>query len=80
MNDPPKQEAHPGEKVGPATNPIASSVPPADPTPTETIADQLRRRREASLRLPPLPSGKRDPWDIERRSAWWAAQQWQESA
>lgn len=28
----------------------------------DTVAVQLRRRREAALRLPPLPSGCRDPW------------------
>jgi hypothetical protein len=26
------------------------------------ILQQMRRRREASLRLPPLSSGVRDPW------------------
>jgi hypothetical protein len=29
---------------------------------SESIATQLRRRREASYRLQPLKSGKRDPW------------------
>lgn len=28
----------------------------------ESVAVQLRRRREASYRLPPLNSGRRDPW------------------
>jgi hypothetical protein len=28
----------------------------------ESVAAQLRRRREASYRLPPLGSGRRDPW------------------
>jgi len=28
----------------------------------ESVAAQLRRRREASYRLPPLKSGRRDPW------------------
>ena len=32
--------------------------------PTDLIPLQLRRRREASLRLPPLDSGPRDPWAI----------------
>lgn len=31
---------------------------------TDDVPQQLRRRREASLRLPPLDSGVRDPWDI----------------
>ena len=26
-----------------------------------------KRRRAASLRMEPLPSGKRDPWDLVRR-------------
>jgi hypothetical protein len=30
---------------------------------TPSIPDQLRRRREASYRLPPLPCGHRDPLD-----------------
>jgi hypothetical protein len=29
----------------------------------DTVAGQLRRRREASWRLPPLPDGRRDPLD-----------------
>jgi hypothetical protein len=28
-----------------------------------------KRRRAASLRLPPLASGKRDPWDLVARDA-----------
>lgn len=27
------------------------------------VVEQLRRRREASYRLPPRYDGKRDPWD-----------------
>jgi len=38
----------------------AESLPPD----TDSIAAQLRRRREAVKRLPPLDSGKRDPWDL----------------
>jgi hypothetical protein len=30
----------------------------------ESIAAQLRRRREASHRMPPLPDGRREPWDL----------------
>ncbi|MDP9394867.1 MAG: hypothetical protein M3Q27_11750 [Actinomycetota bacterium] len=51
-------------------------------TNTVSVADdipaQLRRRREASLRLPPLAGGMRDPWLVPRpplsvasaRAAW----------
>lgn len=35
------------------------------PKQADDIALQLRRRREAAWRLPPLVSGKRDPWDLE---------------
>jgi hypothetical protein len=31
---------------------------------TDDVPRQLRRRRAASLRLPPLDNGKRDPLDI----------------
>lgn len=30
----------------------------------DQVADQLRRRRHAALRLPPLPDGRRDPVDL----------------
>ncbi len=30
------------------------------------VPAQLRRRREASLRLPPLADGRRDPWPPAR--------------
>ena len=33
------------------------------PQPDETVGAQLRRRREASLRMPPLANDRRDPWD-----------------
>jgi hypothetical protein len=33
----------------------------------EQIAAQLRRRRAASYRLPPLSSGRRDPWGAPSR-------------
>ncbi len=50
-----------------------NTVPVAD-----DISAQLRRRRDASLRLPPLPDGRRDPWPPPRpplsvasaRAAW----------
>jgi hypothetical protein len=34
---------------------------------TEPIWVQLRRRRRAALRMPPLANGKRDPIDLWRR-------------
>lgn len=33
------------------------------------VPQQIRRRRAASLRLPPLPSGDRDPWR-DRPAEW----------
>jgi hypothetical protein len=33
------------------------------PADTDSIPQQLRRRREASYRLPPLADGRRDPLD-----------------
>lgn len=30
----------------------------------DSIAQQLRRRRQAALRLPPLPDRRRDPFEI----------------
>ena len=49
------------------TGQVASSIPPATPIEIDPerddIAAQLRRRRAAALRLPPLPSGYRDPLD-----------------
>jgi hypothetical protein len=36
----------------------------ADEITTDDIPSQLRRRRGASRRLPPLASGLRDPWDV----------------
>jgi hypothetical protein len=49
---------------------------------TENLPDQLRRRRAASWRLPPLADGRRDPLDsadepirdaelVSWRAAWW---------
>lgn len=50
---------------------IERGVAPDDRHPDDAEAREavawLRRRREAAWRLPPLPSGYRDPWD--RRSA-----------
>ncbi len=33
------------------------------------LAEQLRRRREASWRLPPLACGHHDPLDCQRRAS-----------
>ena len=56
--------APPGNRpeVQAATKPLkdASIIPRAD----DTVPQQLRRRREASLRLSPLDSGVRDPIDV----------------
>lgn len=51
----------------PSTNAIshrqeADTAEPNSQVYSESIAVQLRRRREASFRLPPLQSGRRDPW------------------
>lgn len=46
------------------TGQVASRVPPATPKNTDDdIGMQLRRRREASWRVPPLAGGLRDPLD-----------------
>ena len=46
-----------------------SIVSDSDAASVEDIAAQLRRRREASYRLPPLADGRRDPLDpLPRRS------------
>ncbi len=39
----------------------------ASPTTVDDTADQMRRRRDASRRLPPLADGLRDPWTAPRR-------------
>jgi hypothetical protein len=58
---PPKRALEP-----PATKLAANVIlpQPADGD-VDNIAAQLRRRREAAKRMPPLPSGKRDPIDLE---------------
>jgi hypothetical protein len=58
MGPPEIEERAPGKESAPSRsskNPTASY--------TDDIAQQLRRRREAAKRLPPLSNGKRDPWD-----------------
>jgi len=42
---------------------VETNLPPGTPVVPDDIAAQLRRRREASWRLPPLESGFRDPLD-----------------
>jgi hypothetical protein len=37
----------------------------------EELLAQLRRRREAALRLPPLASGRRDPAERDDICGWW---------
>jgi hypothetical protein len=48
---------------------VETSVPPATDADRDDIAAQLRRRREASWRLPPLKSGYRDPLDHLRSAS-----------
>ena len=42
---------------------VKTNLQPDDVADLDDIAAQLRRRREASWRLPPLESGYRDPLD-----------------
>jgi len=53
-----------GRAAGKQTRPLRSSEDLAASY-NDDIAEQLRRRREAASRLPPLASGKWDPWDLE---------------
>jgi hypothetical protein len=57
---PPKDR--PGNPV--ATKQLDNAIVPPD---ADEIPQQLRRRREASLRMPPLADGRRDPWDLYPR-------------
>ena len=59
------EESPPGKRIGPAGNRAdhKSDIGDADIT---TLVDQsslaqMKRRREAALRLPPLADGRRDP-------------------
>jgi hypothetical protein len=68
--EPPRQKAAPAEDLGPSakstpTSPFYAERDDQDVSPAELdeVAVQLRRRREAALRLPPLQSGYRDPID-----------------
>jgi hypothetical protein len=69
---PPKKVEGRTHQGRPSTNAIShrQEADTAEPSSTvvcfESIAVQLRRRREASYRLPPLPSGRRDPWGASR--------------
>lgn len=67
--DPPKRVK--GRHSQPLTNETghhqeADTTEPSNQVCSESIAAQLHRRREAAYRLPPLPSGKRDPWGASR--------------
>jgi hypothetical protein len=53
-----------GQEIDTATALSTDSLP----KPVESVAVQLRRRRAASWRLPPLASGHRDPLDDRRAS------------
>lgn len=53
-------------RLGLGTEPASKNF--SDSSVVETIAVQLRRRRAASYRLPPLADGRRDPLDPVRRS------------
>ncbi len=53
-----------GELLGGDSETSVTDRPPADGIPA-----QLRRRRAAALRLPPLPCGHRDPLDCQVRDA-----------
>jgi len=73
----------PGVKMGPAANPgppddsagsgdVTATLPPdADAVPDElaAYARQMRKRREASWRLPPLADGRHDPLDVRRAAS-----------
>jgi hypothetical protein len=61
-----KRAGSDGQYHGGDTDLSLTIPPPAD---IEALARQLRRRREASYRLPPLPDGRRDPLDPVRRWA-----------
>jgi hypothetical protein len=60
MNDESRPEAAP--ESAPTTASTEAMV-----TPVSDIPGQVRRRREASLRLPPMSDGRRDPVDPATR-------------
>ncbi len=77
MNDAPGQKTE-GVAVNLKQAGTCSEVTEA---PRQDVGTQLRRRRQASYRLEPLPCGRRDPWsrpagrhrDVDRLDAWvWA--------
>jgi hypothetical protein len=62
MSPPNNDRGRPGEEAAPGVGLDASSVvDPAD------VPAQIRRRRGAALRLPPMPCGQRDPLDPDTR-------------
>jgi hypothetical protein len=48
---------------------VETSLPPDPGIDPDELAKQLRRRREASRRLPPMPCGHRDPLDCPRAAS-----------
>jgi len=65
MRPPDANERRPGKggvQDGAGGN-VETSLPPDPGIDPDELATQLRRRREASWRLPPMPSGHRDPLD-----------------
>jgi hypothetical protein len=58
----------PDKRSGPATTPTrlnAGTLAKGSTNGDPSIGQQLHRRRDAALRLPPLDDGRRDP-DLER--------------
>jgi hypothetical protein len=71
VSGPPRDGGGRPVKTGPSDDQAAAKLLDAtilEPD-DDTLAAQLRRRREAALRLPPLEHlGRSDPWDL--RPAW----------
>jgi hypothetical protein len=61
----PASEHSDSQSLAPA-RPAAEDIATTEADTGEYLAG-LKRRRAASLRLPPLPTGKRDPWDVRQR-------------
>jgi hypothetical protein len=57
-------ERRPSEKAALNPNSPAKDLAVDSSQESEPIWKRLRRRREASHRMPPLASGKRDPFDL----------------
>ena len=65
----PEQHSRPAENGAADEAPDDGISPATVPHPDDPAA--LRRRREASLRMSPLPDGRRDPWDLGRSDGQW---------